>query len=187
MLLYWNATDWVYFSVFRWDAKGHCKNTIIFSSSGSCKPCFCNFLLCMICTGLPRCKNLWSFSLFSSHYFPWLYCVDLSVASLYSLFYVSCEFHRFLHRGWTICTCNASVCLKCAYWTCLRAIAVVLTTPERMYRKKNNNERSELEGLFNWNNYALWITVAIARAVRAKRQRNVRFTRGSTQTATWDY
>ena len=131
LLLHWNATDWVYFSVFRWDAKGHWKNTIIFSSSGSCKPCFCNFLLCMICTGLPWCKNLWSFSLFSSYYFPWLYCVDFSVASLYSLFYVSCEFHRFLHRGWAICTCNASVCLKCAYSAYLRAIAVVLTTPER--------------------------------------------------------
>ena len=74
--------------------------------------------------------------------------------------------------------------LKCAYSAYLGAIAVVLTTPERIYRKKNTNKRSELEGLFNWNNYALWITVAIARAVRAKRQRNVRFTRGSTQTAT---
>ena len=31
--------------------------------------------------------------------FPWLYCVDFSVASLYSLFYVTREFHRFLHRG----------------------------------------------------------------------------------------
>ena len=47
----------------------------------------------------PRCKNLWSFSLFSSYCFPWLYCVDFSVASLYSLFYVTREFHRFLHRG----------------------------------------------------------------------------------------
>ena len=39
--------------------------------------------------GFPRCKNLWSFSLFSSYYFPWLYCVDFSEASLYSLFYVT--------------------------------------------------------------------------------------------------
>ena len=45
--------------------------------------------------GLPRCKKLWRFSLFSSYYFPWLYCVDFSVASLYSLFYDSREFHRF--------------------------------------------------------------------------------------------
>ena len=36
--------------------------------------------------GLPRCKNLWSFPLLSSYYFPWLYCVVFSVASLYSLF-----------------------------------------------------------------------------------------------------
>ena len=50
--------------------------------------------------GLPRCKNLWSFTLFSSYYFPWLFCVDFSVASLYSLFYVTREFHRLLHRGW---------------------------------------------------------------------------------------
>ena len=50
--------------------------------------------------GLPRCKNLWSFSLFSWYYFPWLYWVDFSVASLYTLFYVAREFHRFLHRGW---------------------------------------------------------------------------------------
>ena len=49
---------------------------------------------------LPRCKNLWSFSLFSSYYFPWLYCVDFSMASLYSLFYVTREFQRFLYRGW---------------------------------------------------------------------------------------
>ena len=32
-----------------------------------------------------RCKNLLSFSLFSSHYFPWLYCVDFSVASVISI------------------------------------------------------------------------------------------------------
>ena len=39
-----------------------------------------------------RCKNLRSSSLFSSYYFPWLYCVDFSVTSLYSLFYVTREF-----------------------------------------------------------------------------------------------
>ena len=33
----------------------------------------------------PRCKNLWSFSLFSSNYFPWLYCVDFSGASFISI------------------------------------------------------------------------------------------------------
>ena len=33
----------------------------------------------------PRCKNLWSFSLFSSNYFPWLYCVDFSGASFISM------------------------------------------------------------------------------------------------------
>ena len=47
------------------------------------------------CWGLTRCKNLRSFSLFSSYCFPWLYCVGFSVASLYSLFYVTREFHRF--------------------------------------------------------------------------------------------
>ena len=49
---------------------------------------------------LPWYENLWSFSLFSSDYFPWLYFVDFSVASLYSLFYATREFHRFLLRGW---------------------------------------------------------------------------------------
>ena len=39
------------------------------------------------------------FLFFSSDYFPWLYCVDSSVASLHSLIYVIREFHRFLHRG----------------------------------------------------------------------------------------
>ena len=34
----------------------------------------------------PPCKNLWSFSLFSSYYFPWLYCVDFSAASFISIF-----------------------------------------------------------------------------------------------------
>ena len=43
-----------------------------------------------------------NFSLFSSYYFPWLYCVDFSVASLYSLFYVTREFHKFLHWGWVV-------------------------------------------------------------------------------------
>ena len=52
--------------------------------------------------GLPRCKNLWSFSLFSRYYFPWFYCVDFPVASLYSLFYLNREFHWFLHRGWIV-------------------------------------------------------------------------------------
>ena len=28
--------------------------------------------------GHPRRKNFWSFSLFSTYYFPWLYCVDFS-------------------------------------------------------------------------------------------------------------
>ena len=37
---------------------------------------------------------------FFFYYFPWFYCVDSSVASLHSLFYVTREFHRFLHRGW---------------------------------------------------------------------------------------
>ena len=32
-----------------------------------------------------RCKNLWSFSLFSSNYFPWLYCVDFSGACFISV------------------------------------------------------------------------------------------------------
>ena len=39
------------------------------------------------------------FSLFSGYYFPWLHCVDFAVASLYSLYYVTREFRRFLHRG----------------------------------------------------------------------------------------
>jgi len=36
-------------------------------------------------SGHSRCKNLWSFSLFSSYYFPWLYCVDFSLASFFVL------------------------------------------------------------------------------------------------------
>ena len=34
--------------------------------------------------GLPRCKNLWSFSLFSSYYFPWIYCAHFSVTHKYN-------------------------------------------------------------------------------------------------------
>ena len=45
----------------------------------------CEVFLCFLATG---------------YYFPWLYCVEFSVASLYSLFYLTREFHRFLHRGW---------------------------------------------------------------------------------------
>ena len=45
----------------------------------------CEVFLCFLDTG---------------YYFPWLYWVEFSVASLYSLFYVTREFHRFLHRGW---------------------------------------------------------------------------------------
>ena len=47
--------------------------------------------------GLPRCKNLWYF-FFVSHLLFFLGSIVLT--SLFSLFYVTREFNRFLHRGW---------------------------------------------------------------------------------------
>ena len=49
--------------------------------------------------GLPRCKNLWTFFCFATIVFLgsilcWLLCF------LFSLFYGTCGFNRFLHRGW---------------------------------------------------------------------------------------
>ena len=49
--------------------------------------------------GVKTCEVFLCF-LVTGYYFPWLYCVEFSVVSLYSLFYVAWEFHRFLHRGW---------------------------------------------------------------------------------------
>ena len=49
--------------------------------------------------GVKTCEGFLCF-LATGCYFPWLYCVEFSVASLSSLFYVTREFHRFLHRGW---------------------------------------------------------------------------------------
>ena len=46
----------------------------------------------------PRCKNLWGFSLFSSNYFPWLYCVDFSAASFISI--VLCPSSSSGTRAW---------------------------------------------------------------------------------------
>ena len=46
--------------------------------------------------GLPRCKNLWTFSLFRIFCFSTFYWLT----SLLPLNYVTCEFNRFLHRGW---------------------------------------------------------------------------------------
>ena len=64
--------------------------------------------------GFPRCKNLWSFSLFSSYYFPWLYCVDFSEASLYSLFYVT----GFYIEDEPIFRCLQNFYCNCKYsWT----------------------------------------------------------------------
>ena len=36
-------------------------------------------------SGHPQCKNLWSFSLFSNYYFPWLYFLDCSLASFHHM------------------------------------------------------------------------------------------------------
>ena len=47
--------------------------------------------------GLPRCKNLWRFSFFCICCCQWLGSIVLT--SLFSLFYVTGECHRFLHRG----------------------------------------------------------------------------------------
>ena len=49
--------------------------------------------------GLPRCKNLSSFSLFRSPCLPALYCFEVHCCLGRSLFYVAGEFHQFLHRG----------------------------------------------------------------------------------------
>ena len=56
------------------------------------------FFLCIYIdrTDHPRCKNLARFSLF----FEVLFCSTLLFINvLFSLFYGTCEFHRFLHRG----------------------------------------------------------------------------------------
>ena len=50
--------------------------------------------------GLPLCKNLWSFSLFCHYYVRSIFCFDFFATSLFSLFYVTREGDRFLHRGW---------------------------------------------------------------------------------------
>ena len=50
--------------------------------------------------GLPRCKNLWCFFFVSlARAGVWLLFNGL-LAPLFSLFYVICEFDRFLHRAW---------------------------------------------------------------------------------------
>ena len=50
--------------------------------------------------GLPRCKNLWHFFfVFLARAGVWLLFNGL-LALLFSLFYVICEFDKFLHRGW---------------------------------------------------------------------------------------
>ena len=45
--------------------------------------------------GLPRCKNLWTFLCFA----PFVFLHSIVLTSLFPLFYVTCEFNRFLHRG----------------------------------------------------------------------------------------
>ena len=49
--------------------------------------------------GLPRCKNLWLFSLFSTFVFLVRSCTLLFQYLLFSLFYVTRVVGRFLHRG----------------------------------------------------------------------------------------
>ena len=46
--------------------------------------------------GLPRCTNLWTFFCFA----PFVFLRSIVLTSLFPLFYVTCEFNRFLHRGW---------------------------------------------------------------------------------------
>ena len=45
--------------------------------------------------GLPQCKNLGTYAFFC------IFCFvgSSKVTSLFSLFYINCEFNRFLHRG----------------------------------------------------------------------------------------
>ena len=50
--------------------------------------------------GLPRCKNLWIFSLFRGYCLCALYCFGALCCLARSLVYVTGEFHRFLHQGW---------------------------------------------------------------------------------------
>ena len=50
--------------------------------------------------GVKTCEVFLCFLAIYYMYVPWLYCVDFPVASLYSLFYVTREFHRFLHWEW---------------------------------------------------------------------------------------
>ena len=62
------------------------------------------------CAGLPRCENLWSFSLFCSY-------LELGPSMLtfcFVLFYLSGECHRFLHQGGARCArCAPLIRLFC--------------------------------------------------------------------------
>ena len=49
--------------------------------------------------GLLRCKDLWIFSLFRGYCLCALYCFGAICCLARSLFYVTGEFHKFLHRG----------------------------------------------------------------------------------------
>ena len=62
-----------------------------------------------VLSGLPRCKNLWSFSLFCLYYVRSIFCFDLFV---FFLFYVTREGGRFLHRGWAVLSSVANMLYK---------------------------------------------------------------------------
>ena len=67
-------------------------------------PLYCPFLLSLslreqtLFSGLPRCKNLWTFSLFYTFCFSGFCCVYFFVFFVY----VTREYNRFLHRGWAL-------------------------------------------------------------------------------------
>lgn len=60
---------------------------------------------------LPRCKNLWIFSLFYCfcYCFPALYCFEKLCCLGRSLFYVTCQSHRLLLQGWAKLSASRSV------------------------------------------------------------------------------
>ena len=59
----------------------------------------CFFVFLSKFTGLPRCKNMLIFSLFRGYCLCALYYFGALCCLARSLYYVTGEFHKFLHRG----------------------------------------------------------------------------------------
>ena len=74
------------------------KNKVYYGRSGNVQvipaPAVVSRSSCLISRGLPRCKNLWIFSLFGGYCLSALYCFEVLCCLARSLFYVTGEFHR---------------------------------------------------------------------------------------------